>query len=110
IEILSDMVNTVRQRPVVEFSYWLDGDIARLGISQRWLSQTMEREEVYIDSQGQEKRRVLIRARAHNEWRVIQQLLKYGDQAELVEPAHLREHMRQAVIRMMSFYEKKDTP
>jgi predicted DNA-binding transcriptional regulator YafY len=106
IGILPDMVNTVRQRPTVEFSYWLDGDIARLGISQRWLSQTMEREEVYIDSEGQEKRRVLIRARAHNEWRVIQQLLKYGDQAELVEPAHLREQMRRAVARMQSFYEK----
>jgi hypothetical protein len=106
IEILPDMVNTVRQRPAVEFSYWLDGDIARLGISQRWLSQTMEREEVYIDSEGQEKRRVLIRAKAHNEWRVIQQLLKYGETAELVEPAHLREQMRRSVARMQSFYEK----
>ncbi|HJT59371.1 MAG TPA: WYL domain-containing protein [Ktedonobacteraceae bacterium] len=106
IEILPDMVNTVRQRPTVEFSYWLDGDIARLGISQRWLTQTLEREEVYIDSEGREKRRVLIRAKAHNEWRVIQQLLKYGDQAELVEPAHLREQMRRAVARMQSFYEK----
>jgi hypothetical protein len=106
IELLHDMVNTVRQRPTVEFSYWLDGDIARRGISQRWLTQTTEREEVYIDSEGQEKRRVLIRAKAHNEWRVIQQLLKYGDQAELVEPAHLREQMRRAVTRMQSFYEK----
>src|SRR6266566_4280136 len=67
---------------------------------------TMEREEVYIDSDGHEKRRVLVRAKAHNEWRVIQQLLKYGDQAELVEPASLREQMRQVVARMQSFYEK----
>jgi predicted DNA-binding transcriptional regulator YafY len=37
---------------------------------------------------------------------VIQQLLKYGDQAELVEPASLREQMRQVVARMQSFYEK----
>jgi predicted DNA-binding transcriptional regulator YafY len=106
IEILPHMIDTIRQRPMVEFSYWIDGDIAKLGLSERWLAQTTEREEVYVDSEGHEKRRVLVRAKAHNEWRVIQQLLKYGDQAELVEPANLREHMRQVVARMMSFYEK----
>jgi len=110
LEMLNNTIDTVRQRPTVEFSYWIDGEIAKRGLSQRWLTQTTVREEVFIDSKGQEKRRVLVRAKAHNEWRVVQQLLKYGDQAELVEPAHLREHMRQAVIRMMSFYEKKDIP
>ena len=108
LAMLNNTIDTVRQRPTVEFSYWLDGEIAKRGLSQRWLTQTTVREEVFIDSQGQEKRRVLVRAKAHNEWRVIQQLLKYGDQAELVEPAHLREQMRQTVARMMSFYEKKD--
>jgi len=107
---LNKTVDAVRQRPTVEFSYWIDGDIAKRGLSQRWLTQTTVREEVQVDSGGQEKRRVLVRAKAHNEWRVIQQLLKYGDQVELVEPAHLREQMRQAVARMMSFYEKSDTP
>src|SRR6266700_216584 len=104
LEMLNNTIDTVRQRHTMEFSYWIDGEIAKHGLSQRWLRQTTVREEVFIDSQGQEKRRVLVRAKAHNEWRIIQQLLKYGDQAELVEPAHLREHMRQAVIRMMSFY------
>jgi predicted DNA-binding transcriptional regulator YafY len=106
IEILPHMIDTVRQRPVVEFSYWIDGDIAKRGLSERWLAQTTEREEVYVDGEGHEKRRVLVRARAHNDWRVIQQLLKYGDQAELVEPPDLREQMRQVVARMVSFYEK----
>jgi predicted DNA-binding transcriptional regulator YafY len=106
IEILPHVVDTVRQRPTVEFSYWIDGDIARRGLSERWLAQTTEREEVYVDSEGHEKRRVLVRAKAHNEWRVILQLLKYGDQAELIEPANLREHMRQVVAHMVSFYEK----
>ena len=100
------MIDTIRQRPLVEFSYWIDGDIAKLGLSERWLTQTTEREEVYVNSEGHEKRRVLVRAKAHNEWRVIQQLLKYGDQAELIEPANLREQMRQVVVHMMSFYEK----
>ena len=106
IEILPRMIDTIRQRPMVEFSYWIDGDIAKLGLSERWLTQTTEREEVYVDSEGHEKSRVLVRARAHNEWRVIQQLLKYGDQVELIEPANLREQMRQIVARMMDFYEK----
>jgi len=106
IEILPNVIDTIRQRPMVEFSYWIDGDIAKLGLSERWLTHTTEREEVYVDSDGHEKRRVLVRAKAHNEWRVIQQLLKYGDQAEIVEPAYLREHMRQVVARMMNFYEK----
>ena len=106
VEMLAHLIDAVRQRPVVEFSYWIDGDIARRGLSDRWLTQTTEREEVYVDSEGHEKRRVLVRAKAHNEWRVIQQLLKYGDQVELVEPANLREQMRQVVARMMSFYQK----
>jgi len=106
IETLPQMIDTIRQRPAVEFSYWIDGDIAKRGLSERWLTQTTEREEVYVDSEGHEKRRVLVRAKAHNEWRVIQQLLKYGDQAELIEPANLLEQMRQIVARMMSFYEK----
>ena len=106
IEILPQMVDTIRKRPMVEFSYWIDGDIARLGLSERWLTQTTEREEVYVDSEGHEKRRVLVRAKAHNEWRVVQQLLKYGDQVELIEPENLREQMRQVVVHMMSFYEK----
>ncbi len=106
IEILPDMIDTVRLRPAIEFRYWIDGDIARRGLSERWLAQTTEREEVYIDSDGHEKRRVLVRAKAYNEWRVIQQLLKYGDQAELIEPADLREQMRQVVARMQRFYEK----
>jgi predicted DNA-binding transcriptional regulator YafY len=106
VEMLAHLIDAVRQRPVVEFSYWIDGDIARRGLSDRWITQTTEREEVYVDSEGHEKRRVLVRAKAHNEWRVIQQLLKYGDQAELVEPANLREQMRQVVAHMMSCYEK----
>ena len=108
LEILNNTIDAVRQRHAVEFSYWIDGDIAKRGLSQRWLAQTTVREEILTDSEGHEKRRLLVRAKAHNEWRVVQQLLKYGDQVELVEPVHLREQMRQAVARMMSFYEKKD--
>jgi len=51
IEMLPNMIDTIRQRPMVEFSYWIDGDIAKRGLSERWLTQTTEREEVYIDGE-----------------------------------------------------------
>jgi predicted DNA-binding transcriptional regulator YafY len=58
----------------------------------------------YLDEHGRERRRVLIRATTYNERRVIQQLLKYGDKAELVSPPHLREQIQRIVQRMNSFY------
>lgn len=100
-----DMIDVERRRRPVEFRFWIDGNIARRGLSQRWLTQTLEREEAYLDEQGRERRRVLVHATAYNEWRILQQLLKYGDKAELVEPAHLREQMKQTVRRMLSLYE-----
>lgn len=93
-----------RQRPI-EFSYWIDGSIAKSGLSHRWLSQTVEREEIYIDEQGKQKSRVLVRAKAYSEWRIIQQLHKYADKVELVDPPKLRERMRQEVERMYRLYQ-----
>lgn len=106
LKIQPNMIDVERRRRPIEFRFWIDGNIAKRGLSKRWLTQTLEREEVYLDEKGQERRRVLVRATAYNEWRVIQQLLKYGDMAELVEPAHLRERMRQTVRRMQGYYEK----
>ena len=101
----NDMVDMERRRRPIEFQFWIDGSIAKRGLSQRWLTQKLEREEVYLDVQGQQRRRVLVRATAYSEWRVVQQLLKYGDKAELVEPPHLREEMKRVVGRMAKFYE-----
>ncbi len=75
-------------------------------MSQRWLTHTIEREEAYLDEQGNQKRRVLVRAKAYSDWRILQQLHKYGDKAELVDPPELRERMRQEVARMYRFYQK----
>lgn len=99
-----DTVKTVPRRRPIEFRFWIDGDIAKRGVSQRWLTQVEEREEAYLDEQGKEHRRVLIRATTYNEWRVIPQILKYGEKAKLVEPAHLREQMKDVVKRMHNFY------
>ena len=102
---MPNMIDVERRRRPFEFRFWLDGSIAKRGVSQRWLTQMIEHEEAYLDEQGREQRRMLIRATAYSEWRVIQQLLRYGEKAELVEPLHLREKMRDVVKKMWAHYE-----
>jgi predicted DNA-binding transcriptional regulator YafY len=106
LKIQPNMIDVERRRRPIEFRFWIDGNIAKRGLSQRWLTQTLEREEVYLDEHGYERRRVLVRATAYNEWRIRQQILKYGDKAELVEPLWLREKMKETVKRMQKFYEQ----
>lgn len=106
LKIQPNMIDGARRRRPITFHYWIDGSLARSGLSKRWLTQTIEREEVYLDEKRQQRSRVLIRATAYSEWRILQQLHKYGDKAELVDPPHLRERMRQEVTRIHSFYEK----
>ncbi len=106
LKIQPNVIDGERQRRPIEFSYWIDGSIAKSGLSHRWLAQTIEREEAFIDDEGKQRRRVLVRAKAYNEWRIIQQLHKYGDKAELVSPPELREKMRKEVVRMYNYYQK----
>jgi predicted DNA-binding transcriptional regulator YafY len=105
IKLERNIIDVERRRYPMEFQYWIDGSIAKSGLSQRWLSQTIEREEAYVDEQGNQRRKVLVRAKAYSEWRIVQQMLKYGDKVELVEPPHLREEMRKVVQRMANFYQ-----
>lgn len=100
-----NMIDVMRRRRPIEFRFWIDGDIARRGLSQRWLTQVEEREEAYLDERGQEHRRVLVRATTYNAWRVIPQILKYGDKAELVDPPHLRAQMKATIQRMAKYYQ-----
>lgn len=105
LRIQPDTIDVERRRRPVEFTFWIDGNIARQGLSQRWLSQTQIREEAYLDKEGKSCRRVLVRATAYSEWRIVQQLLRYGDKVELVSPPHLRKEMQRVVRRMYGFYE-----
>ena len=104
LEVEPSKIDMERRRQPITFRFWIDANIAKRGLSQRWLTQTIEREEAYVDERGRERCRVLVRATAYNEWRVIQQLLKYGEKVELVEPPQLRAQMRDVVGRMWSFY------
>jgi predicted DNA-binding transcriptional regulator YafY len=106
LKMQPNKIDVERRRRPIEFTFWIDSKLAKRGLSQRWLTQTLEREEVDLDEHGRERRRVLVRASAYNEWRVIQQILKYGDKAEIVEPLHLREKMKETVKRMYRSYEE----
>jgi predicted DNA-binding transcriptional regulator YafY len=105
LKVQPDMIDVERRRRPIEFTFWIDANLAKRGLSQRWLTQTLEREEVSLDEHGRERRRILVRATAYNSWRVTQQILKYGDKAELVDPPYLRETMKKTVARMYKFYE-----
>jgi predicted DNA-binding transcriptional regulator YafY len=93
------------RRPIV-FLYWLDAGMAQPDLSQRWLEHEIVDRRITKDEQGHDCHWVLIRASAYNDFRIIQQLLKYGEKAEVVEPPSLRERMRKAVKMMMSYYKE----
>src|SRR5438552_4879147 len=105
LKMRPDMIDVERRRHPIEFRFWIDSNIVKQGLSQRWLTQTLEREEVDLDKNGHERRRVLVRATAYSEWRVLQQILRYGEKAEIVEPLHMREKMKEIVRQMYASYE-----
>ena len=67
---------------------------------------TIEYEEFYRDEKGKQRNTVLVRAEAYSEQSILQQIHKYGDKAELIDPPELRERMRKEVERIHSFYQK----
>ncbi len=103
IKIQPGPVNGVQRSRPITFRYWADISIAKSGLSQRWITHEVEREEIIGEGRSR-RHRLLIRAQASNDWRIIQQLHKYGDKVELIDPPELREKMRQEVKRMYDLY------
>lgn len=102
----SGTINSDYRRRPIEFRYWVYGNMAKKPQSLRWLKQAIEREEVYVE-QGKTKRKVLVRAQAYSDWRILQQLQRYGDQVELVSPPYLRQRMKQQAERIAGYYQEK---
>jgi len=103
IKLQHNIVSGVRTPRLITFHYWADRSLAKSGLSQRWITHEIEREEV-VGEGRQRRHRFLIRAQAYNEWRIIQQLHKYGDKVELIDPPELLNQMRQEVKRMYELY------
>jgi predicted DNA-binding transcriptional regulator YafY len=101
----SDPIDSTRQQKPIEFRYWADEDLAHSGLSQRWLSQSIEREEEYTDEHHHSRHRFLIRAYAYSDWRILQQLRKYGSKVELVEPQKLRGQMHEELQQTLRHYQ-----
>jgi len=97
-------ISREQQRKPIEFSYWIDSSLAERGLSNRWLAQTTGPERETFIEDGREVERVLVRAKAYSEFRIMQQLHKYGDKVELVEPASLREKMGKEIERLYRRY------
>ena len=91
---------------LLKFSFWIDESIAVSELSKHWLTHTIKREEIYLDEQEKKRRRILVQAEDYSEQRILQQLHKYGDKAELIDPPQLRERMRKEVARMYNYYQK----
>lgn len=83
---------TKRRRPAIQFTYMLDANIANRGLSERFANQRLH---AWIDGDA------LIQAEAYSAFRIIQDLLRYGEKAELLDPPALRAEM-QAVVEAMA--------
>ncbi len=98
-------IDSMRQQHPIEFRYWADEDLVHSSLSQRWLSQVVERDEEYTDEKNKTRRRFLVRAYAYSDWRILQQLRKYAQKVVLVEPVHLRNRMRQELEQTLRLYQ-----
>ena len=99
LELMPGRVGAKRKRPSVAFSYRLSPHIARLGVSERFLNQTL-----IPQTDGS----VVVRAEGYSDFRIIQDLLRYGEHAELLSPRRLRYRMAQVVSAMVLHYEDED--
>lgn len=97
IELMPGRVAAKRKRPMVAFSYRLSPHITRLGVSERFVNQ---------QAAPQADGSVIVRAEGYSEFRIIQDLLRYGEHAELLGPPKLRAKMAQVSRAMAEQYAK----
>jgi predicted DNA-binding transcriptional regulator YafY len=99
VEQLPGRTAARRRRTTYAFSYRLTPRIARQGVSERFLNPQVE---------PQADGSVIIHAEGYSEFRIVQELLRYGEQAELLGPPSLRRRMA-AVARAMAQRYTDDT-
>lgn len=111
IKVQTRMMGGTQHPRLITFRYWADISLAKSGLSHRWITHEVEREEI-VGEGGQRSHRLLIRAQSYSSWRIIQQLHKYGDKVELIDPPELLKQMRQEVKRTYDLYFQSgpDTP
>ena len=86
-----------KTRRTLAFKYRLSAKVARSGVSERFLDQKVLH---YLDGDP------VVSAEGYSEFRILQDLMRYRDQAELLEPPDLRQKMREVVRKMWEMYEE----
>jgi predicted DNA-binding transcriptional regulator YafY len=101
----SEPISKNQWRRPTAFCYWARERLVQGGVmSHRWLSSSIESMPPSLEDER--KGWVLVKATAYNDWRILQQLQKYGETVELIEPLTLREKMKQVVGRLHHLYFK----
>jgi len=95
IELMPGKASKRRKRATVQFTYRLSQRIARMGVSERFMNQ-----QIHPQDDGG----VIVQAEGYSEFRIIQEILRYGEQAEIIDPPDLREKMTQVVQDMSHLY------
>lgn len=80
----------------IAFCYRLSPHIAKRGVSERF-----DKQEVEYQADGS----AIVSAEETSGFRIMQELLRYGEHAELLEPPWLREKMADTAKKMAGLYE-----
>lgn len=95
VQTLPEYLSRTHERPTITFRYRLAPSLARGPLSQRFENQRI----VERRANG-----VIIEAEGRSDFFIIRTLLKYAGNAELLEPAWLREKMCNEVQRLGEMY------
>ncbi|MDI6816616.1 MAG: WYL domain-containing protein [Actinomycetota bacterium] len=94
LKVLSSTAGVLADGDSFTFKLWLDQKLTRF-MGERFTGQVLE-----LNEDGSS----ILRARATNPFRVILQVLSYGEHAKLLEPEYLKQEMAAIVGRMVRLY------
>jgi len=95
VKMLVSSVNPLKNIESFTFKLWLDQKLTR-SIGEYFLEQKIEASD---DGTS------ILTAKSTNSFRLILQILSYGEHAKLLEPTHLRDQMALIARRMVELYE-----
>lgn len=96
VELMPGRASRHRRRATLQFTYRLSQRIVRMGVSERFLNQ-----QVSLQDDGS----AIVQAEDYSEFRIIQKVLRYGEQAEIIAPPKLREKFGMVIKAMSDLYE-----
>ena len=96
VQVLPKRAERGWRRKMVDFQYRVSPKIAARGISLRFPE--------IVSIEPQKDGGVIVTARAYDEFWIIRELLRYGEQAQLVAPKSLWAKMRAVVQKMAGLY------